>query len=511
MAGLNPPIRRRLLISLDSIVRCGHSMKRVLSHPLIALALGLWLRLFFVLKYPAQSGDLPLYNELASNWLKHGTYGVILEDLLIPVDVRMPGYPAFLALIYALTGRVGDAVQLPAMLVQVAVDLLACFLVPAIALFLLLLVEETARVRPVLKAAFWLSLLCPFTANYTATLLTEVFGVFLSAVALTLLVGWTAGCWDAIFPAKKRPWEWPVSPEVWAGAAGFAIGLVTLFRPESPLLLVGGWIGTAWLMLRHRKILYWIKLTIISGTMCAVALSPWAIRNAISLHEFQFLTPKDTNLPSERPPYGFMAWEKTWLYRLNDCYAVTWKLNEENINLEDIPARAFDSESEKRRVAELLARHNRHQSLDPQDDALFGEIARERTARHPLRTYLYVPLERVLTIWFTPRIELLPYSGNVFPLVENWNDDRADQAVTAGFFLLNLVYLALACFAFFRLWRWNPRVRAALVMIAAYLLIRTAFLTTVEAPEPRYVLVCYPAILALVATLFGKPCRPQSS
>ena len=34
-------------------------MKRVLSHPLIALALGLWLRLFFLFKYPASSGDTP--------------------------------------------------------------------------------------------------------------------------------------------------------------------------------------------------------------------------------------------------------------------------------------------------------------------------------------------------------------------------------------------------------------------------------------------------------------------
>src|SRR5215470_17784808 len=104
-----PTERRRLMISLNSIVRCQHSMKRVLSHPLIALALGVWLRLFFVLKYPAQSGDLPLYNELATNWLKHGTYGVTLNDVLTPVDVRMPGYPAFLAMIYALTGRVGEA------------------------------------------------------------------------------------------------------------------------------------------------------------------------------------------------------------------------------------------------------------------------------------------------------------------------------------------------------------------------------------------------------------------
>jgi len=80
---------------------------------LIALALGLWLRLFFLLKYPASSGDIPLYDEIATNWLKHGVYGMNLNDVLTPVDVRMPGYPAFLALMYALTGHTGEAAQFP--------------------------------------------------------------------------------------------------------------------------------------------------------------------------------------------------------------------------------------------------------------------------------------------------------------------------------------------------------------------------------------------------------------
>jgi hypothetical protein len=38
--------------------------------------------------------------------------------------------------------------------------------------------------------------------------------------------------------------------------------------------------------------------------------------------------------------------------------------------------------------------------------------------------------------------------------------------------------------------------------VLAYLLVRTAFLTTVEAPEPRYLIPCYPAVLALVALLW---------
>jgi hypothetical protein len=30
-----------------------------------------------------------------------------------------------------------------------------------------------------------------------------------------------------------------------------------------------------------------------------------------------------------------------------------------------------------------------------------------------------------------------------------------------------------------------------------YMVVRTAFLTTLETPEPRYVLECFPAVLAL--------------
>ena len=40
-----------------------------------------------------------------------------------------------------------------------------------------------------------------------------------------------------------------------------------------------------------------------------------------------------------------------------------------------------------------------------------------------------------------------------------------------------------------------------IALLLAYFLVRTAFLTTVEAPEPRYVVSCYPGVLALIALL----------
>ena len=80
---------------------------------------------------------------------------------------------------------------------------------------------------------------------------------------------------------------------------------------------------------------------------CCAVLLPWTIRNALTLHEFQPLAPKDATLPSELDPKGFLAWERTWMYRMRDAYRVTWKLNDQGIQMEDIPASAFDTTDER--------------------------------------------------------------------------------------------------------------------------------------------------------------------
>jgi 4-amino-4-deoxy-L-arabinose transferase-like glycosyltransferase len=235
---------------------------------------------------------------------------------------------------------------------------------------------------------------------------------------------------------------------------------------------------------------------------CLVVLSPWALRNWVTLGEPQFLAPKNSNLPGELVPYGFMAWEKTWLYRVRDCYLVPWKLNEESISVDDIPARAFDTPEEKQRVAAILEQYNNDLTLTPKEDAEFSKLARERTSRHPLRTYLWLPAARAVTIWFTPRIELLPVSGHVFPLAQMREDDPVDQEVTSLFFVVNLFYVGLGVWSAARLWRSNPAARPAVTFLALFIVLRTAFLTTLETPEPRYVLVCFPALIALGAQVF---------
>jgi len=207
-------------------------------------------------------------------------------------------------------------------------------------------------------------------------------------------------------------------------------------------------------------------------------------------------------MPGELVPTGFMNWERTWLYRFREVFLVSWKLNGDTINIDDIPARAFDSPEERQHVAAILEQYNNDSNLTPEEDRQFAQIAEARTARHPLRTYLYVPLQRAITLWFTPRVEQLPISGSIFPLSETWDTDREDMSVTLGLFFVNILYVALALWGTVRSWRRSLDAHAAVALLACFVLIRTAFFTTVETPEPRYVLVCFPVVIALAAHAF---------
>ena len=486
-------------------------MKRIFSSPGVALVAGLCLRLFFVLRFPANSGDTVLYEQMASNWLLHHVYAMDVGGQITPVDLRMPGYPIFLAIVYAITGRTGDSAHLPLMIVQVFVDLASCVLIAGLAAILSLMVSEQAPARRVFVAGIWLAALCPFTANYTAVTLTEVFAIFFTVAALIpvcLMIGRTRNNgWLFI----KREWWRANNYRYLAATAALLVGLCTLFRPESPLLLIAAWIVLAVVLFRQHEAKRWIQTVVGMGLLCAIPLVPWTVRNAVTLHEFQPLAPKYSNLPGELIPYGFMGWEKTWLYRFRDVYLAAWKLDDEAIRVEELPSYAFDTNEEKDRVAAILEPYNNDLTLTADEDAAFAQLARERTARHPLRTYVWLPLARAAVMWFTPRIELIPVSGTVFPLVQSWQDDKVDQGVTVGFFLLNIAYVAMAIAGAIQLWRRSAAVRPALTMMILFVVLRTAFLTTIETPEPRYVLVCFPIVLALAAQLFWHPPKASES
>jgi hypothetical protein len=476
-------------------------MRRIFSNPVTALLAGACLRLLFVLKFPAAAGDTVIYEQLATNWQKFGKYAMDIGGQPIPVDLRMPGYPAFLAILYAVTGQVAENARFAVMIAQIFVELVNCVLIGALAAMLFRLCIHSTKPKRAFLAGLWLSALCPLTANYVAVPLTEVWATLFTTLAFFLFVTLAT----RVTENNPRSVELRDFPKIgyWTLCAltGLAVGFGTLFRPESPLLLLTSCALLGIWMWHRRQTSRWLSTCALIGCVCIVPLLPWTIRNAITLHEFQPLAPKEANLPGELVPKGFMAWERTWLYRVRDNYLVPWKLNEEPINLEDLPFTAFDTPEEKERVAAILETYNDDLTLTPEEDAIFAQLARERTERHPLRTYLFIPLRRAVRIWFTPRIELIPVSGHVFPLAYMSEEDPVDQRVTIFYFFLNIFYVLLAIAGGWKLWHYRTA-RPAILILVVYILVRTAFLTTLEAPEPRYTLVCFPALLAMGAQIF---------
>jgi hypothetical protein len=68
-------------------------------------------------------------------------------------------------------------------------------------------------------------------------------------------------------------------------------------------------------------------------------------------------------------------------------------------------------------------------------------------------------------------------------------------------FFLNILYVGLGLWGAWRLWKFSAA-HAVVCFFLLYFILRTTFLTTLETPEPRYVLVCFPALMALGAQVF---------
>jgi len=70
----------------------------------ILTLLGLALRGYFLHWHFLFEDDSLVYGDLAKNWLLHGIYGLTDSGQVVPVDIRMSGYPAFMAASFRLFG-----------------------------------------------------------------------------------------------------------------------------------------------------------------------------------------------------------------------------------------------------------------------------------------------------------------------------------------------------------------------------------------------------------------------
>jgi 4-amino-4-deoxy-L-arabinose transferase-like glycosyltransferase len=445
---------------------------------------GLILRLFFVFRFPAVVDDSRLYANIADNWLHHGVYAITNSGVVMPTLSRLPGYPAFLAGVFLVFG---DQNFRAALLIQVLLDLITCVLIADLARRLFS--ERAAR------AAFLLAALCPFLANYAATALTESLEIFFTTLALDLAL-------RALQPDGRSQ-----GVKLWLGC-GFSIGGAILLRPDGGILLVAVLGFLLWLLLRGhvaatrlpvrpRALVAALVLTTIGAFS---PLIPWTFRNLHTLHRFEPLAPRYANDADEPNMVGFNRWVKTWMAEYVSVEEIYWNMPGDQIDPHNLPDRAFDSATQRAQTEALFSDYNRNHDLTPELDARFSELASQRIRNAPLRYYLWLPALRIADMWFRPRTELFPSDPRWWEL----NDDAVWLSVSLGFGAINVLYIAGAAAGFIHLLTDRPRETIGIGLFVLFLLLRSAFLGTVENPEPRYTLECYPVVILLVSALFNR-------
>lgn len=425
---------------------------------LLALACGAALRLWFIHAYPEVQGDSLVYGSIAKNWMLHGVYGSTTSGSLLPTLIRLPGYPLFLMLCFKLFGMEHYHAVMYA---QTAIDLGTCLLAAA-----------TARRLWNDKAGWWtlwLAALCPFTANYAAAPLTETLELFSIALALYALLRFF----------EEPGWRWTlVQALAWSYAA--------LLRPDGALIAVALCPAMLWYGRKRWGLAPLLRHAVAAALLSTLPFVPWALRNWRTFHVFQALAPRYATDPGEDTLPGFNRWTKTVCVDLACTWEVYWNANDDRIELNTLPSRAFDSPAQYAETKLLLEDYNQTTTVSPAIDARFGALATERLRDHPLTYGPGLALARVADMWLRPRTEMLWIE------LRWWQYDKhhAETAFAAAYAGLNLLYLLLAIRG---LRRW-PRLAGAML---AFFLLRSALLATIEAPEARYTLECFPMLFIL--------------
>lgn len=424
------------------------------------------LRIFLYIRFPHVTGDSLVYGDIAKNWLQHGIYGLTHAEGPRPTWIRLPGYPAFLAVCFALFGSEHYNAVL---LVQIAIDVAGCFVIAD-------LVRRTVSPQAA-RFAFLLAALCPFTANYTVAPLAETLSIFFTAVALD--------CAVAAFMASE---EGRSSWVAWAWC-GVAVSAAITLRPDGGILLIAIGLYLLWRTWRRpaeRTRLFWAGALVLAVSLAPLA--PWTARNWRDFHRFQPLAPRYASDPDEFVPSGFDQWMRTWVVDYVSTEEVYWQVPGDDVTLQDLPSRAFDSAQQRETTQAIFNDYAKTHFVDPELNARFAELANERIKQAPFRYYVWLPALRSADMWLRPRTEMLPLNTRWW----EYANDTESCVLGTLWGGLNLLFLFAAAMGVVR----GPRPRYLALMLLLVLL-RSAFLGTLENPEPRYTLECFPVVLVL--------------
>jgi 4-amino-4-deoxy-L-arabinose transferase-like glycosyltransferase len=439
---------------------------------LILVLIGLAIRVWLVPQWAdiERSGDYFQYEKMAENLLKWGTFSDDITDDKTPPKpnaLRTPGYPMFLATIYAVTGRTARNAWRVVQLAQALLDLLTCWLVYRTA-------RELFRDRLV---GFWslgTALIAPPLLIFTGYIMTETLATF-----------WTT---LAVFCTLKAC---RANHTRWFIGLGISCAAATLIRPALVILPV--FLVPAFFMTPEGRRFFTPKRVGLAFFCGLFILTPWATRNAISLGQFNFLCASRSNDHDERAR-GYHKWVSTWLdsqaYNRPLIFHVVYQgrgYKPDDIpSIDAFPPHAFVSDKERNTVQTLLRQTYAKLGLTPEIDAEFRKLADERIRKHPVRYYVILPLYRMLMLWAEPL-------GHWFM-----------RAPVRIFRTAQLINIAIVAFGFAGMWvlrhHWRDTAPLWLAMWACTIGgVITCF--AVANVNPRFVVPAYP-----VMCIFASAC-----
>jgi 4-amino-4-deoxy-L-arabinose transferase-like glycosyltransferase len=437
----------------------------------VMLVAGLAVRAYVGWRWVDNPPDAYAYMGSAMELREHHTYALRpnprcprLPEAGKPTAARVPGYPLFLAVVSPGIHDF-DSFYMVAKASQWLLDLVTGLLI----FFLgLRIAGRTAAL--VATAAVMAHPLLVWLSN---AVLSETLATTVDTAAIALLVA--AADARLARPRAHRA----------AALAGVALGAAVLVRTDGLLLLPALALVPR---LRRDTLRSWLRPLLTSLGLFALTLAPWAVRNQVQLGKPHLLAGgmcdtcgRDVNIT------WHVRWAATWLEKEDDLAAL-WSIND-RAAIWRLPPSATDSPAERAEVDRVTAL--RSKGKDAEADAGFRALALDRMKRHPVASFLTLPLVRA---WHM----LLPDAG------PRWLHAYVHLRAYAGVATALLAVAGLAVALLVGAWRARRRLLVFLAMIIG---LRIAVLAFAGYCESRYAVEVVPSLLLLVGVAVAEVVR----
>ena len=345
--------------------------KIIRSYILIAL-IASFPCVFFIFAFPEYGGDSRVYALVANNILNG--CGVAISELGSDICVphfggnQGPGYPAFIALIWSLSGHSDLAVRL----VQAMLYIMSIVYV----------VNSIHHYTSSLKKALIVGLvlaISPLHVAWPRFIFTETL-----ALAGTL---WVFA--ELIISLHNRKLR--ILP------IGIALICVTFIRLDAILLVLPVAI-TAFII---HKPLDAVKRGLVVGMILAVPWCGWLVRNAhVGLENV--LTPVAVSLNEKAP--GMFSWVRVWSTNQYSSIGVHFPVYNGSYDKISVDEKAYSTPNERELVTALLKELQTYKNkpFPHHIDSKFSLLAKSRIKTDPFEYFIAVPIKRIFNFWVNP-------------------------------------------------------------------------------------------------------------